>query len=126
MSATAQMNTTLTVDFDANRYRTVLRLAIPTVLAMLTQSIVNHIDVIFFSRLPTWEGSNAQAALIPSLIIVWLFGGSLGAISVGAQALTGRRFAEGDFKGAGAVLTNAAFFCLVAGLFFSVVGYFTI
>jgi putative MATE family efflux protein len=126
MSATAQMNTTLTVDFDANRYRTVLRLAIPTVLAMLTQSIVNHIDVIFFSRLPTWEGSNAQAALIPSLIIVWLFGGSLGAISVGAQALTGRRFAEGDYQGAGAVLTNAAFFCLVAGAAFSLIGYATL
>jgi len=125
MTATAEMNT-LTVDFDGNRSRTVLRLAIPTVLAMLTQSIVNHIDVIFFSRLPTWEGSNAQAALIPSLIIVWLFGGSLGAISVGAQALTGRRYAEGDFKGAGSVLTNAAFFCLAAGLIFSLLGYVTL
>lgn len=114
---------TLSIDFDANRHRTILKLAIPTVIAMLTQSIVNHIDVVFFSRLPSWEGSNAQAALMPSLIIVWLFGGSLSAVSVGTQALTGRRFAEGDFRGTGAVLTNAAFFCLVAGGLLSIVGY---
>ncbi|MEO8796790.1 MAG: MATE family efflux transporter [Polyangiaceae bacterium] len=126
MVASVEMRSTTTIDFDANRYRTILKLAIPTVLAMLTQSIVNHIDVIFFSRLPSWEGSNAQAALMPSLIIIWLFGGSLGAVSVGAQALTARRFAEGDVKGAGAVLTNAAFFCLVAGFVFSLVGYLTL
>lgn len=116
----------LSIDFDANRYRTILRLAAPTVVAMLTQSIVNHIDVVFFSRLPSWEGSNAQAALMPSLIIVWLFGGSLSAISVGTQAITGRRFAEGDFRGAGAALTNAAFFCLVAGAVLSLVGYLSL
>src|SRR5450432_3091228 len=119
MTATAEMNT-LTVDFDANRYRTILRLAIPTVLAMLTQSIVNHIDVIFFSRLGGPEGSNGQAALFPSFLVIWLFGGSLCAISVGTQALVGRRFVEGKFQDAGAVLTNAAFFCLVAGAIFSV------
>ena len=125
MIASAEMST-LSIDFDANRYRTILKLAVPTVIAMLTQSIVNHIDVVFFSRLPSWEGSNAQAALMPSLIIVWLFGGSLSAISVGTQAITGRRFAEGDFRGAGAALTNAAFFCLVAGAVLSLVGYLSL
>jgi multidrug resistance protein, MATE family len=60
--------------------RLILRLATPTVLAMLTQSIVNEVDIIFFSRLPCPESSNAQAALLPSLILLWLFGGSLSAI----------------------------------------------
>src|SRR5262245_38183001 len=73
---------------------TVLRLALPTVVAMLAQSAVNEIDIVFLARLPNPEGSNAQAALLPSLIILWLFGGSLSAISVGTQALTARRFAE--------------------------------
>ena len=101
----------------------VLRLALPTVFAMLTQSIVNEIDIVFFARLPCPESSNAQAALLPSLIVLWLFGGSLSAISVGTQAFTARRFAEKKREEAGAVLTNAAFFAVTAGVVFSVLGY---
>lgn len=107
-------------------YRTILRLALPTVVAMLSQSAVNEIDVVFFSRLPHPEDSNAQAALLPSLLLVWLFGGSLSAISVGTQAFTARRFARRRYHEAGAVLFNAAFFCLVAGVALGIVGYFTI
>src|SRR5262245_15025159 len=73
----------------------VLKLATPTVLAMLAQSAVNEVDIIFFSWLPCPESSIAQAALLPSLILLWMFGGSLSAISVGTQAITARRFAEG-------------------------------
>jgi len=74
-------------------HKAILKLALPTVAAMLTQSVVNEIDIVFFARLPCPESSNAQAALLPSLIVLWLFGGSLSAISVGTQAFTGRRFA---------------------------------
>jgi multidrug resistance protein, MATE family len=118
-----------TIDFvapsmvpGANRYKAILRLALPTVLAMLSQSVVNEIDVVFFSHLPCPESSNGQAALLPSLILTWLFGGSLSAISVGTQALVARRYAEGDRRAAGAVLANSGFFCLVAGAVFSLVG----
>lgn len=107
-------------------YWTILSLAAPTVFAMLFQSAVNEIDVVFFSHLPYPESSNAQAALLPSLILVWLFGGSLSAISVGTQALVGRRYAEHDNEAAGRVLANSAFFCLVAGVIFSIIGAFTI
>jgi MATE family multidrug resistance protein len=106
----------------ANRYKAILRLALPTVLAMLSQSVVNEIDVIYFSHLPCPESSNGQAALLPSLILTWLFGGSLSAISVGTQALVARRYAEGDRRGAGAVLANSTFFCVVAGGAFSALG----
>ena len=111
-----------TMALGANRYKTILKLALPTVLAMLSQSIVNEIDVVYFSHLPCPESSNGQAALLPSLILTWLFGGSLSAISVGTQALVARRYAEGDRRAAGAVLANTAFFCLVAGAVFSSVG----
>ncbi len=107
-------------------YRTILRLALPTVIAMLSQSVVNEIDVFFFTKLPHPEDSNAQAALLPSLLLVWLFGGSLSAISVGTQALTARRYAERRYDAAGSVLANAAFFCLLAGLVFMVIGAATI
>ncbi len=106
-------------------HKAVLRLAMPTVAAMLTQSIVNEVDILFFARLPCPESSNAQAALLPSLIVLWLFGGSLSAISVGTQAFTARRFAEKRDEDAGAVLANAAFFAVVAGVVFSAIGYLT-
>ena len=90
---------------------------------MLSQSVVNEIDVVFFSRLPCPESSNGQAALLPSLIIVWLFGGSLSAVNVGTLALTARRVAERKPEEAGAVLANAAWFCLVGGAVVSIVGW---
>jgi putative MATE family efflux protein len=116
-------SSTLPLPSADSPYRAILRLAAPTVVAMLSQSIVNEVDVVFFSRLPCPESSNGQAALLPSLIVVWLFGGSLSAISVGTQALTARRYAERHPEKAGAVLTNSAFFCLLAGGLFSILGY---
>jgi len=110
------------IALGGNRYKAILRLAMPTVLAMVSQTIVNEIDMLFFSRLPIPESSDAQAALLPSLILTWLFGGSLSAISVGTQALVSRRYAEGNRPAAGAVLANAIFFCFVAGTFLSIVG----
>src|SRR3954468_17706707 len=104
-------------------HRAILRLALPTVGAMLTQSIVNEVDIVFFARLPCPESSNAQAALLPSLIVLWLFGGSLSAISVGTQAFTARRFAEQKIDDAGSVLANSVFFAAVAGVAFSALGY---
>src|SRR5512140_3165379 len=122
MSAPAPLPPGSNVVTSGPATRAILRLALPTVAAMLTQSIVNEIDIVFFARLPCPESSNAQAALLPSLIVLWLFGGSLSSISVGTQAFTGRRFAEGRFEDAGKVLANAAFFALVAGVLFSALG----
>ncbi len=121
-SATADVNLEL---ISGPPYRTILRLAMPTVIAMLSQSLVNEIDVFFFSRLPHPEDSNAQAALLPSLLLVWLFGGSLSAISVGTQAYTARRYAERKYEAASSVLANAAWFCLLGGIGLSILGYLT-
>src|SRR5512147_761449 len=104
-------------------WKVVLKLAMPTVFAMLTQSAVNEVDIIFFSRLPCPESSTAQAALLPSLILLWMFGGSLSAISVGTQAISARRFAEGKSVDAGAVLVNSWVCSLLAGIVFTGIGY---
>src|SRR4029079_18227294 len=114
---------TVHVDTSGSPYGVILRLATPTVLAMLTQSIVNEIDIIFFAHLPCPESSNGQAALLPSLILLWAFGGSLSAISVGTQAFTARRFAEKRPTDAGAVLVNAVCFAPLAGILFTIAGY---
>jgi Na+-driven multidrug efflux pump len=119
----------LTSTSGANRvttgspYAVVLRLATPTVIAMLAQSLVNEIDLIFLSWLPCPESSNAQAAILPSLILLWLFGGSLSAIAVGTQAIAARRFAEKQPIESGAVLLNSWVFSLVAGVTFTAIGY---
>ena len=123
VAATVDVNSEL---ISGPPYRTILRLAMPTVIAMVSQSLVNEIDVFFFSRLPHPQDSNAQAALLPSLIMVWLFGGSLSAISVGTQAFTARRFAERRYEAAAGVLANAAWFCIIAGIGLSILGYATI
>jgi multidrug resistance protein, MATE family len=122
MAAIPTAPTTL-VDTEGSPYRVILRLAMPTVFAMLTQSIVNEIDIVFFAHLPCPESSNAQAALLPSLILLWMFGGSLSAISVGTQVFTARRYSEGDVDRAGGVLMNAWFFALVGGIVFTGIGY---
>src|SRR6188768_4029013 len=99
--------TGVNVTTSGSASRAVWRLAWPTVVAMLAQSAVNEVDIVFLSRLPGAEGSNAQAALFPSLILLWLLGGSLSAISVGTQALAARRFAENKPFDAGTVLVNS-------------------
>jgi multidrug resistance protein, MATE family len=106
--------------------RVVLRLATPTVFAMLAQSAVNEIDIIFLSWLPQPESSNAQAALLPSLILLWMFGGSLSAISVGTQAIAARRFAQGKPFESGAVLVNSLAFACVSSFAFTALAYFTL
>jgi len=85
--------------------------------------VVNEVDIVFFSRLPCPESSNAQAALLPCLIILWAFGGSLSAISVGTQVIAARRFAEGNHESSGAVLLNSWVFASLASLVFTALGY---
>jgi putative MATE family efflux protein len=104
-------------------YGVVLRLALPTVLAMLAQSAVNEMDIIFLSWLPQPESSNAQAALLPSFILLWMFGGSLSAISVGTQAIAARRFAENKPYDAGAVLLNSIVFAFGSSVLLTIVAY---
>src|SRR4029078_11222994 len=126
MAQIAGSPATARVDTSGSPYGVILKLATPTVIAMLTQSIVNEIDIIFFAHLPHPESSNGQAALLPSLILLWVFGGSLSAISVGTQAFTARRYAESRDTAAGAILINAIAFAAGAGILFTVLGYFVV
>ena len=93
---------------------------------MLAQSAVNEVDIIFFAWLGCPDSSFAQAALLPCLLLLWMFGGSLSAISVGTQALAARRFAEGHKLDAGTVLANSWVFSLLAGVVFTLFGYLVI
>jgi multidrug resistance protein, MATE family len=120
LTATASKANVVT---SGSPYGVVLRLALPTVLAMLAQSAVNEMDIIFLSWLPQPESSNAQAALLPSFILLWMFGGSLSAISVGTQTIAARRFAQNKPHDAGAVLLNSMVFAFGSSVLLTAFAY---
>ncbi len=101
-------------------------LGLPVIIGMLTQTLINQVDGMFIGRLPEDQAVPGHAAMGPSLILLWAFGGFLSAISVGTQALTARRFGEGDVTGAGRVLTNSALLALVSASVATVVAIATV
>ncbi len=110
--------------FDGVLVRRIVALAGPTVAAMISQTLINIADHIMVGRIQgsftingvTYKESVAgQAALGPALAMMWLVGGAMSAISVGTQALTARRYGEGDHKGAGQVLANSSLVALLMG-----------
>jgi putative MATE family efflux protein len=87
--------------------RRIVTLGFPVIIGMMTQTLINQVDGMFIGRLPEDQAVPGHAAMGPSLILLWAFGGFLSAISVGTQALAARRIGEGDPRGAGRVLTNS-------------------
>ncbi|MCA9682764.1 MAG: MATE family efflux transporter [Myxococcales bacterium] len=104
--------------------RKVLYLGSFVMLAMLTQYFVNAADNLMVGRLEAAEATASQAALGLGMPLYWAVGGFFAAISYGTQAMTGRRFAEGDEKRAGQVLFNAVVVALFAGTMGILIGWF--
>jgi MATE family multidrug resistance protein len=98
------IQTTTNVVTSGPPHKAILSLALPTVVAMLTQSVVNEIDIVFFARLPTPRGRTRRRRSSPRSSCCGSSAARCQLISVGTQALTGRRFAEGASTDAGAVL----------------------
>lgn len=97
----------------------ILRLAMPVVLGMLTQSAVNILDTVMVGRLPKEEANPGQAAIGLALPFMWLVGGFLSAVWVGTQAITSRRAGEGNDQLAGRALANSLLLALFSGILFS-------
>jgi multidrug resistance protein, MATE family len=102
--------------FEPELMKRIVVLGLPVIIGMLTQTLINQVDGIFIGGLPEDQAVAGQAAMGPSLILLWAFGGFLSAISVGTQALTARRVGEGDAAGAGVVLTNSAAIAVVTSI----------
>lgn len=100
---------------DPRKSKTVLTLAAPVMAAMLTQTFINQLDTILVGRLPEDISVAGQAALGYSILLHWMVGGFVSAISVGTQAIAARRFGENDKLGAGHVMFNSAMLALFAG-----------
>lgn len=109
--------------FDKPLAKRILGLALPVVLAMVSQTAVNLLDTIMVGRLPAEYSIAGQAAIGHSIIYLWAVGGFLSALGVGTQAIAGRRYGEGRWDKTGQVLTNSLLLTTVTGAVFSVVAF---
>lgn len=114
----------MTFRIDTARGRRILSLALPIMVAMVTQTLINVVDTIYVGKLDPTYSIPGQAALGFSLPVYWSLGGFLAALGVGTQAITARRYGEGASEKAGQTLTNSLFVGLVASLTFTVIGWF--
>jgi MATE family multidrug resistance protein len=116
------LGTSMRFGIDGQLARRIASLSWPVILAMLTQTAVNQVDHILIGRLPTAEASAGQAALGPSLVLLWAIGGFLSTVSVGTQALTARRHGEGDVLRAGQVLSNSLIVSILSSAVATILG----
>ncbi len=104
--------------------RNVVRLGTWVMLAMMTQFFVNYFDSLMVGRLDTVTATASQAALGLGMPIFWAVGGFFAAVGIGTQAITGRRFVEGDSQRTGQVLWNSLCIAVFAGALGGAIGYF--
>lgn len=92
---------------DLALQKRIIHLGWPVIIGMLSQTAINTVDLLFIGRLDASIAVPGAAAIFFSIILLWFFGGFLASISVGTQAISARRFSEGNYLAAGKVLTNA-------------------
>ncbi len=108
------------------RMKRILVLAMPVVIAMLTQTSINVVDTIFVGKLSPDLSIPGQAALGFSLPLLWAFGGSLSALGIGAQVMTARRYGAGDVEESGQILTNGIVVATLSSILVSILAWFLI
>ncbi len=108
---------------DLSRMRRILLLAMPVVIAMLTQTSINVMDTIFVGKLDPSLSIPGQAALGFSLPLLWAFGGSLSALGIGAQVMTARRYGAGKIEESGQILTNSIILASISSVLVSILAW---
>jgi len=103
---------------DPERTRTVLKLAGPVMGGMVSVTLLSVVDTAMVGRL----GPAALAASGLGGQMFWLVMGSLGALSIGTQAIAARRVGEGRNEAAGQVIDNAGVIAVVVGAVMTAVG----
>jgi Na+-driven multidrug efflux pump len=101
----------------------IVSLAIPVILAMLAQTAINLLDTAMVGRLPGATGIDGVAGIGLSMPLFWAVGGFLSAVAYGTQAITARRFGEGDSLLAGRALTNSLLVAGFSSVVVSMLGY---
>lgn len=113
----------MSLTIDRMRGKTIMFLAGPVMIAMLTQTLINVVDTIFIGYLDPSYSIPGQAALGLSLPILWCIGGSLSALGVGTQVMTARRYGASQLPQAGTILFNSLLIALVLSILFTLAGW---
>ena len=116
----------MSLPIDPTRAWRILALAMPVVIAMLTQTSINLVDTYFIGQLDPALSIPGQAALGFSLPMLWAFGGSLSALGIGAQVMTARRVGAGQPHASGSILANALLLCAAASLLMTALGWWSL
>lgn len=101
-------------------------MAIPIVIAMLTQTAINIMDTVMVGWLDPSYSIAGQSALGFSMPMLWLVGGFLSSVSIGTLAIVARRQGENDFKLAGAALTNSIAIAVISSMVLGLTAYLTL
>ncbi len=116
----------MSLSIDRGRGKTIMFLAGPVIIAMLTQTLINVVDTIFIGHLDPSHSIPGQAALGISLPILWCIGGSLSALGVGTQVMTARRYGASQSTQAGTILFNSLIIAFVLSIAFTIAGWHVI
>ncbi|MCD5416706.1 MATE family efflux transporter [Candidatus Bipolaricaulota bacterium] len=95
-----------------DRSRTVIRLAYPVVLGMISITLLNVVDTAMLGRL----GADPLAAAGISAVGYFAIVFSLAGIGIGVQTLTARRYGEKKYRQCGEVLNAGLLLALIAGI----------
>jgi len=101
----------------------IISLAIPVVIASLSQTLINLLDTAFLGRLPDEEAVNSLAGVGLGIIFLWVVGGFFNTVGIGTQAVVSRREGEGESEEAGKVLFNSLLYSFFSGLVIGMIGW---
>jgi len=104
--------------------KNLITLAIPVVIANLSQTLINLLDTAFLGRLPGEEAVYSLAAVGLGIIFLWVIGSFFNAIGVGTQAVVSRKEGEGKSEEAGKALFNSLIYSFLNGALIGLLGWF--
>lgn len=113
-------------NFFPPRIWRILAIAMPSAIALVTQGLINQVDLFFIGQIGTAMDpqytpqaadtakqllesvrTDGQAAVGISTKVLWLYAGMLSSLAIGTQAMVARRDGEGDQLAVGQVAFNS-------------------
>ncbi len=97
----------------------IVRMSIPVMIGMVSQTVLNIVDTAMVGRLGVPHLASVGLASFITLVMVLIFG----SLNIGTQAITSRRLGEGRPEEFPKIAYNSALLALAAGIAISIAGY---
>jgi Na+-driven multidrug efflux pump len=124
--------------FVSPRIWRILAIALPSAVALVTQGLINQVDLFFIGQIGTAMDpqyvpqaadsakqvldsvrTDGQAAVGISTKVLWLYAGMLSSLAIGTQAMVARRDGEGDQQAVGQVAFNSVVISVALSVVFT-------